>query len=99
MAASPAFALNDDGSVVGHTQPGAVITVTSPSTGLTRTVVADSKGSYRFPFLPVGDYHLEASKDGKALGETHVTVTLGNPPRSTSAKRRASARSRSPRTS
>lgn len=78
LVVTPAFALNDDGSVVGRTQAGAVVTVTSPSTGLTRTVTADSKGSYRFPFLPVGDYKIEASKDGKTIGEANVTVSLGN---------------------
>jgi len=79
LAVAPALAGNNDGSVVGHTEAGAIVTVTSPSTGLTRTVTADSKGSYRFPFLPIGDYTLEASKDGKPLGKAvDVTVALGN---------------------
>jgi hypothetical protein len=79
LATTPAMAGNNDGSIVGHTQPGAQLTVTSPSTGLTRSVTADAKGSYRFPFLPIGDYELAASKDGKSLAETlNITVTLGN---------------------
>src|SRR4051812_38031115 len=79
LIAQNAVAGNNDGSIVGHTQPGAQITVTSPDTGLTRSVTADSKGSYRFAFLPIGDYQLAAAQDGKALGETlNITVTLGN---------------------
>jgi len=78
-AIAPAVAQSNDGSVVGHTEPGAVVTVTNPGTGLTRSVTADAKGSYRFPYLPVGDYSLAASKDGAPLGEpVSVTVTLGN---------------------
>src|SRR5258705_821529 len=62
LALSTAQAQSDDGSVVGRTTAGATVTVTSPATGLTRSVTADAKGSYRFPFLPVGQYSLEASK-------------------------------------
>ncbi|PWK82740.1 TonB-dependent receptor [Fulvimonas soli] len=79
LAVPGAHAGNNDGSVVGHTAAGAVVTVVSPSTGLTRTITADDKGNYRFPFLPVGDYTLTATKDGQPLGEPRkVTVSLGN---------------------
>ena len=79
MAVPAAFAGNNDGSVVGHAQPGAVITAVNPATGLTRTITADERGNYRFPFLPVGDYTLSASKDGQPLGQPRtVTVSLGN---------------------
>ena len=47
---------------------GAEITARNPATGFSRTVKADADGSYRFPFLPVGTYTIEASKDGKSLG-------------------------------
>jgi hypothetical protein len=78
-AVTPALADNADGSVVGRTAAGATVTVTSPSTGLTRTVTADSKGNYRFPFLPIGQYKLEASKGGERVAEpVDVTVSLGN---------------------
>jgi hypothetical protein len=53
LAVPAAFAGNTDGSVVGHTQANAVVTGTSPATDLTRTVIADDKGNYRFPFLPI----------------------------------------------
>ena len=75
--AAPAFAGNNDGSIVGHTQPGAEIIVTSPSTGLTRSVTADSKGSYRFPFLPIGDYELAATKDGKPIADA-LSITVSS---------------------
>ena len=78
-AIAPALADNADGSVVGRTAAGATVTVTSPSTGLTRTVTADSKGNYRFPFLPIGQYKLEASKGGERVAEpVEVIVSLGN---------------------
>jgi hypothetical protein len=79
LAASAAQAQSDDGSVVGRTTAGATITVTSPTTGLTRSVTADAKGNYRFPFLPIGQYSLEASKNGAPVGEpVQVVVSLGN---------------------
>lgn len=79
LAAVSANAANSDGSVVGRTGAGAVVTVTSPDTGFTRSVTADANGNYRFPFLPVGKYRLESSVDGKALAEPLiVTVSLGN---------------------
>jgi hypothetical protein len=61
----PVFAANTDGSLVGQTRPGATVTVRSPDTGLTRTVTADAEGNYRFPFLPVGNYQVEVTQDGR----------------------------------
>ncbi|MEI7035584.1 TonB-dependent receptor [Fulvimonas yonginensis] len=78
FGAPSAHAANNDGSVAGHTQAGAVVTVTNPATGLTRTITADGEGNYRFPFLPVGQYTITASKDGQPVGPTrNVTVALG----------------------
>jgi hypothetical protein len=74
----PAYAANTDGSVAGQSMAGAQITVRNPETGFVRTVTAGEDGSYRFPFLPVGNYVVQASKDGAALGESTVTVSLGN---------------------
>ena len=77
-AVPAAWAANNDGSVSGHTQAGAVVTVVNPSTGLTRTITADANGNYRFPFLPVGDYTISASKNGQAVAPSrNVTVALG----------------------
>jgi hypothetical protein len=79
LAVPAAVAGSNDGSVVGHTAAGAVITVNNTATGFTRSVTADAKGNYRFPFLPVGTYTLESSKDGAPVGHpVNVTVSLGN---------------------
>ncbi|MEO8160297.1 MAG: TonB-dependent receptor [Arenimonas sp.] len=71
---APAQAANTDGAIVGHATAGAKVTVRNPQTGFLRSVTADADGSFRFPFLPVGDYRLESDKDGA----TEVTVSLGN---------------------
>jgi hypothetical protein len=79
LAVPPAHAANNDGAVVGRTQPGAVVTLVSPATGLTRNVTADDKGNYRFAFLPIGQYTLTSAEHGSATGQPiDVTVTLGN---------------------
>lgn len=79
LGAPISHAANNDGSVVGRTQAGATVTVRDPSTGFTRSVTADEKGNYRFPFLPIGKYILESSKDGAPVGAPiNVTVSLGN---------------------
>lgn len=78
-------AASNDGSLQGRiiasdNSPltGIEITVRNPETGFTRTVKAEADGSYRFPFLPVGRYIVEGTRDGKPLGRlTEVTVGLG----------------------
>jgi hypothetical protein len=80
-----ARAASGDGSLLGHltTQDkskvgGAEITARNPETGFSRTVKADAEGTYRFPFLPVGTYTVEATKDGTTLATLNdVTVGLG----------------------
>jgi hypothetical protein len=84
-AAGLAQAGSNDGSITGRLKAadtsvvsGAEITARDPATGFTRKVKADADGAYRLPFLPVGTYTLEASKDGKSLGTLeNVTVNLG----------------------
>ncbi len=50
----------------------------NPETGFTRTVKADADGYYRFPFLPVGKYQVDATRDGAVLAKlADVTVALG----------------------
>lgn len=79
IGALPALAGNNDGSIVGRTEPGAVVTVSNPATGLTRSVTADDKGNYRFPFLPVGNYSVQSAKDGSATSApADAKVSLGN---------------------
>jgi hypothetical protein len=45
----------------GAVLPGAEVTVTQTSTGLTRTAVSNENGFFTFPNLPVGPYRLEAA--------------------------------------
>jgi hypothetical protein len=85
MASQLTNAASGDGSLVGHINAedkaavsGAEITARNPATGFSRTVKAEADGSFRFPFLPVGTYTIEATKDGKSLGSlADVTVNLG----------------------
>ena len=60
MWASQVRAANADGTIVGHAVAGTVVTVRNPQTGFVRSVTAEADGSYRLPFLPVGDYVLQA---------------------------------------
>jgi outer membrane receptor protein involved in Fe transport len=88
LAAMPlqiSHAASNDGSLVGKITSsdqkaleGLEITVRNPETGFTRTVKAEPDGSYRFPFLPVGRYIVEGTRNGATLGKlTEVTVGLG----------------------
>ncbi|MDQ3270173.1 MAG: TonB-dependent receptor [Pseudomonadota bacterium] len=79
LASLAPVAMAQDGAVVGRSEAGARVTVRNPQTGFSRTVTADADGNYRFPFLPVGDYTLQSSRDGAPLGDPiTVTVNLGN---------------------
>jgi hypothetical protein len=44
--------------------PGATVTVTSPETGLSRTVTTDQYGNYSATELPIGSYSISVSKAG-----------------------------------
>ena len=66
MWATQVRAANADGTIVGHAVAGTVVTVRNPQTGFVRSVTAEADGSYRLPFLPVGNYVLQASKGGAA---------------------------------
>jgi outer membrane receptor for ferrienterochelin and colicin len=80
-----AHAASGDGSLVGRLTDAsnkpvteAEITVRNPQTGFSRTVKADAQGYYRFPFLPVGQYQVDATRNGAVLGKlAEVTVALG----------------------
>jgi hypothetical protein len=78
LASLAPSAFAQDGAVVGRSAAGAQVTVRNPETGFTRRVTADAEGNYRFPFLPVGEYTLEATRDGVAVEQPRVlTVSLG----------------------
>ncbi|HEU4773491.1 MAG TPA: TonB-dependent receptor [Lysobacter sp.] len=66
------------GSVAGRAVSGDQITVTSTSTGVTRSVTANADGSYRLGQLQVGDYNLQLIRNGQPVGEPiAVNVALG----------------------
>jgi hypothetical protein len=48
----------------GAVIPGVAVTVTNTSQGIQSKVIADSKGEYAFPSLPVGRYNLKAEVPG-----------------------------------
>ncbi|WP_286234417.1 TonB-dependent receptor [Thalassotalea sediminis] len=91
-AAMPALA--NDGAITGKSVStqgevisGVAVKITNKTTGLTRTVQSDAQGNFRFPLLPVGNYSLEAKKDGFLVlqqdslrvgpaGATTVSLTL-----------------------
>jgi hypothetical protein len=85
LPATVAHAASGDGSLVGRLADAsnkpladAEVTVTNPETGFSRTVKADADGNYRFPYLPVGKYQVNATKNGAVLGKlAQVTVSLG----------------------
>ncbi|HLU06625.1 MAG TPA: TonB-dependent receptor [Woeseiaceae bacterium] len=82
MALAPlsptALAQSQDGAVAGRTEPGAQVIVRDRGTGFSRTVTANADGSFRFPFLPVGVYTLDATKDGNDIATgIPVAVNLG----------------------
>jgi hypothetical protein len=75
---APVSAQNVTGAVAGRADAGTQLTVTNVATGLSRTVTASADGSYRFSQLPVGNYRLQVTRDGQAVGNpVGVSVTLG----------------------
>jgi hypothetical protein len=80
----PAMANDTNGYITGNsiTTSGAVlsdvtISIENLETGLKRTVVSNSEGSFRFPLLPPGNYKVVAEKDGyRATVEEKVSVGI-----------------------
>jgi hypothetical protein len=54
----------------GSAVPGATVTVTSQTTGLTRTAKADDAGHYLVPLLPVGTFTVHVDANGFQSGES-----------------------------
>ena len=63
LVAAPVFAQSATGGVAGRANAGDTVTVTSTSTGLSRSATANKDGSYRIGQLPPGRYraHLTTS--------------------------------------
>ncbi len=82
---SAAVAANNDGAVVGKvviaggaSANDVTLVIRNRETGLTRTVTAAADGSFRFPFLPVGEYSVSAEKTGfNAVKLDNIRVGLG----------------------
>jgi len=73
-----ALAQSATGAVAGRADAGAQVTVTNIATGVSRTVTADADGSYRLSQLSVGQYRVQVSREGQAVGDpVPVTVGLG----------------------
>ncbi|MDH5345215.1 MAG: TonB-dependent receptor, partial [Gammaproteobacteria bacterium] len=57
------------------------VNATEPSTGRSRTATVSADGSFRFSQLPVGQYEVAVSKDGKVVARDTFFVSLnGNTP-------------------
>lgn len=69
---------NASGTIFGSAEPGSVLLIQNPGTGLSREVSVDSAGRYRVPALPVGDYKVTLQKDGRTVAVREgVSVLLG----------------------
>ena len=78
LAMAPAFAQSAMGAVAGRANAGDQITIVNSATGASRTVTVSADGSYRLSQLPVGDYSLQVSRGGQAVGTPlQVNVPLG----------------------
>ena len=62
----------------GATVPNTAIQVRNVGTGQIQTIQSDSAGRYNVPDLPVGDYELQATREGFAtLVHKGLTLTVG----------------------
>ncbi|WP_344760371.1 TonB-dependent receptor [Luteimonas lutimaris] len=80
MASAPVFAQSVTGAVAGRAEAGTQVTISNPSTGLSRSVTVGSDGSYRIAQLPPGQYTLSTGSGeplsvGVSIGGT-TTVNL-----------------------
>lgn len=66
--------LDPGGKVVAH----AKIAATEVATGQTHTTVTDARGSFRFPYLPVGSYQVRASAPDFAPAIQQIQLTIGS---------------------
>ncbi|MGN7724751.1 TonB-dependent receptor [Luteimonas sp. 22616] len=73
MASAPLFAQSVTGAVAGRAEAGQQVTITNPSTGLTRSVTVSGDGSYRIGQLPPGQYTLTTGS-GESVA---VSVSIG----------------------
>jgi hypothetical protein len=78
---SAVFAQGSSSSLAGHVKdatgaalPGVSVTATNQATGLSRTVVTEADGTYRFASLPAGTYMVVADLSGFGTVDTKDVV-------------------------
>ena len=63
----------------GASIAGAAVEVRNVGTGMVQATATDAAGRYNVPDLPVGDYEVQASKDGFAtVVHKGITLTVGS---------------------
>ncbi|HEX7317702.1 MAG TPA: TonB-dependent receptor [Pyrinomonadaceae bacterium] len=63
--------------VNGAALPGVTVTAAAVETGRRTTAVSDGEGRYRFTYMPVGAYVIDAEMQGFATLNVRLTLTLG----------------------
>src|SRR5258708_28298334 len=63
---------------IGAVIPGAVVSISNPVSGYSRSVPTDSAGHFQFTNLPLNSYHLAATAKGFApvAQDAHVTSSI-----------------------
>src|SRR5258708_14365678 len=63
---------------IGAVIPGAVVSISNPVSGYSRSVPTDSAGHFQFTNLPLNSYHLTATAKGFApvAQDAHVTSSI-----------------------
>ena len=65
----------------GAAVPAVIVSVTSPETGIRRTAETNADGTYVVSQLPVGDYALQATKEGfKTLSRSGIRIDVNASP-------------------
>ncbi|MDE1178660.1 MAG: TonB-dependent receptor [Edaphobacter sp.] len=85
ISSGRAFAQFENGSIVGTVHdssgavlPGVTIKVTNSATGIVSTRQTNDSGDYEVPALRVGQYNVEATKQGFAASHaTDITLSIG----------------------
>lgn len=63
----------------GSPLPGVTVTATSPALQGQRVAITNADGTYKFAFLPVGDYNVTFALDGFQTLEYKTDITLNAP--------------------
>ena len=64
-------------STLREVLPGATVTLRQPAAAVERASVTDSRGAFRLPLLPVGDYELTATIAGFETRLLGIRLTVG----------------------